>query len=699
MMKSPIRILAILIAATCLVNAHSQTEMKWFNADHSPTGARSSYVFGMKDRGGGFMVSKSTPPTRSVYMAYKSQATGAKILPFIHSRDYSGSDYYRDDEIVREFRFCSDHWETPHFSVTVYSPNWNMPDPAGMDTDQQRLTFCPAQWIEIYWDNSQNSYPAEILFGLQCPVSGSIGGEVDGNSVQGIHFKPYPQEEGYIVGLTGQADCDMEMVRYANVLEYFINGSGSDGTESGGLIFKIPPGSKDSLFVLTVHFTDDNATDGVNSVYYYRELFQNPEDVAEFAFPLARQVKRYCRQRDAKLLNSGVNPWRQFLIAHATHTYLANTMYIHSDIGDLWLVSEGDFRYLNTLDLTADMVFYELRMHPWTIRNILDTFSSRYFYYDQVRFHNNRRDRYPGGISFTHDMGRNSTMTAAGTSNYEYEYFMTNEELLNWILCAAMYWKYTDNDSWLNQNSQIFRDCLESMLNRDHHDESQRDGVPTMVTTYQKAAHEITTYDALDPGLKQPYENLYMAVKSWAAYVVLQHIFDHLGPPDNVSQAELQASRAAQTITDHQVNDTDGVWLKALFDQVNPVKIIPAVESLVFPYKMGDLDAVSENGRYEQLITALRQHLKTILTPGICIDPQTNVWKISSDTARTWQSKVYLCQYVAEHVFGMTGSSINGDVDEAHTRIQLNSVSGRYCWSEQIYSNSLEAVIGFHYPR
>ena len=85
----------------------SPTDLKWFNADHSPIGTWSSFVFGMKEKGGGLMTKRSTPPTTNVYVAYKSNPTGVKILPFVkNSSEYPNDYFYDDDQISRQFRLC-----------------------------------------------------------------------------------------------------------------------------------------------------------------------------------------------------------------------------------------------------------------------------------------------------------------------------------------------------------------------------------------------------------------------------------------------------------------------------------------------------------------------------------------------------------------------------------------------------------------
>ena len=43
-----------------------------------------------------------------------------------------------------------------------------------------------------------------------------------------------------------------------------------------------------------------------------------------------------------------------------------------------WVVNEGEYRMMNTFDLTVDQSFFELTLNPWTVRNNMDAFTERY---------------------------------------------------------------------------------------------------------------------------------------------------------------------------------------------------------------------------------------------------------------------------------------------------------------------------------
>ena len=69
----------------------------------------------------------------------------------------------------------------------------------------------------------------------------------------------------------------------------------------------------------------------------------------------------------------------------ATHSYYGSTQLLDVDGQPLWVVNEGEYCMMNTLDLAVDHVFWELEHNPWLVRNLLDTFVRRYSYTDEVK--------------------------------------------------------------------------------------------------------------------------------------------------------------------------------------------------------------------------------------------------------------------------------------------------------------------------
>ncbi|MBW7461978.1 glycoside hydrolase family 52 protein, partial [Paenibacillus sepulcri] len=136
------------------------------------------------------------------------------------------------------------------------------------------------------------------------------------------------------------------------------------------------------------------------------------------------------------------------MLNHAIHSYYGSTQLLEAADEPIWIVNEGEYRMMNTLDLTADQLFYELKMNPWTVRNELELFVKRYSYEDKVRFPGDERE-YPGGIAFTHDVGVANVFSRPQYSAYELAgiddcfSYMSHEELVNWLLCALVYIEQT----------------------------------------------------------------------------------------------------------------------------------------------------------------------------------------------------------------------------------------------------------------
>ena len=107
---------------------------------------------------------------------------------------------------------------------------------------------------------------------------------------------------------------------------------------------------------------------------------------------------------------------------------------------------------------------------------------------------------------------------------------------------------------------------------------------------------------------------------------------------------------------------------------------------------------VSTNGYYKDLIDKLRIHLQTILKPGVCIDPKTDGWLLSTTSRTTWQSKVFLSQYIAENILGIKDERTNGTIDKAEYAFQVLGCPS-VGWSDQIRNSNGTAYGGRHYPR
>ena len=300
-------------------------------------------------------------------------------------------------------------------------------------------------------------------------------------------------------------------------------------------------------------------------------------------------------------------------------------------------------------------------------------------------------------------MGVNNHFTPEGYSSYECANLtgcfshMTMEQLLNWVLCATTYAARTGDQAWLKRRRSLLDACVESMHLRDHADEAQRDGILSVDSLRCEAGAEITTYDSLDVSLGQARNNLYLAVKTLGAWILLERAYESLGAKTAAGIARASADRLAKTLTAKFETGTRS--FPAVFEQGNRSRILPAVEGLVYPLYLGYDDVLDPAGRFAELLAQLGQHLKQALRPGVCLDETTGAWKISSTSTNTWFSKIALAQHVIREVFPQVLSSQARRADLVHANWQRTPGCGENAMCDQVRSDTGVACGGRYYPR
>jgi hypothetical protein len=379
---------------------------------------------------------------------------------------------------------------------------------------------------------------------------------------------------------------------------------------------------------------------------------------------------------------------------------MANTVCLIDPGGAVhWRVTEGAYNYINTFDLVVDMAFYDCQMHPWTLRNVLDTYSGALpgtgYSFEHPLYNASGTPVSSHGFSFHHDMGNWPTSVPPGTDPV-FDDYMGQEQLQNWILSAGLYWSHTADHAWLTNNLALLQTCLNSMLLRDDTNAVARNGITKNINQ-----PEFTTFDDLDASLEVARYSGRLAVRNWASYLALQAMFGQIGDVPDEAACQSMAAVAAHTIGGlwTEYHGTLG-YIPALLDGSDQAAIIPMVEGLAYPLQMGLTNAVDRTGGpYAPMLVALSNHLAAILVPGRCLDAISGDWKMSSASDKTWQSKMYIAQYVAEHVLGLTGSNVNGAVDQIHATIQIQNAAIQE-WSDEMDSSGADYFIGgTHYPR
>lgn len=681
-----------------------------FNAHHSPVGAFSSFTLGEPGARGGLGLELGGPVNGNIFIGLqRKQGTGYDTLPFYAGSEDGSARYdvsaetkskkqllhpFPAKKIRRTFNLGSDTWQAGDLTFTLYTPHLSVPDPERGARKELMRALVPSLCAEIIVDNRSGKKSRKVFFGYAGADSRTHMRRLDDVSLgkytgvaQGNLTAIASDSPGIYSGLGFLVENCLE----PDLPENLRFGLGANGT----LMAEVPPGTEKSYRFAVCFHLEGTVTSGLDCRYLYNRYFPTLESVAAYTLKHWAEQKESALRSDRMLDGSDLNPDRRFMLAHAVRSYYGSSELLEHRGKPFWVVNEGEYRMMNTFDLTADHLFFELDRNPWVVRNQLDWFAKRYSYRDKVRLPGSNRE-YPGGLAFVHDMGVANTFSRPGHSAYEcgglHGCFshMTHEQLANWVCCAVSYIKATGDQRWQKQNIRVFKACLQSLVRRDHPDPSQRDGVMDADSSRCRGGSEITTYDSLDSSLGQSRRNLYLAVKTWAAYLGLEDVLRWNHDVAGARLAARQAHLCAATIVSHQLPDGS---LPALLAQGNASRIIPAIEALVFPHLWKMKSALDKKGPHGNLLQVLARHLRTVLVPGTCLF-DSGGWKLSSTNDNSWLSKIYLCQYVAEAVLGF---SADPRADTAHKNWLLRKENSYFAWSDQMVDGVAKG--SKYYPR
>ena len=685
-----------------------------FHAQHSPFGAFASFTLGLVGAPGGFGQCLAKPAAQNVYVGFlPAGQTGWKLLPFFTPPKSAETAYTGEaataqiapgatslspEEYERSLGAATDVWEADagRFRFGLATPFARVPDPRRLKRAQARAALAPsiAGWLE--YDNRKGSAPVRMMFGIGDgqrpfrPLDSTATGLCGFASGHEHGFATTPRS-----GAEARQGFDVFGPKFKDHRGLHVIGG------EAALVFTVPAGRKRRIPLALGFYLAGLVTTGVRSRFAYTRCFTDLEDVLAHALGSHSRSLRVAAARDRELAARPLSADQRFLIAQSIHSYLGSTQLLWSAGRPLWVVNEGEYRMINTFDLTVDHLFYELHWHPWTVRDTLDLFAARYRYTDRIK-HEGALVR--GGVSFTHDMGVMNHFTPPGRSSYECDHLtgcfshMTMEQLLNWVLCAATYGEKTRDLAWLKGHRGLLLDCAESLRRRDHPDPAKRDGILKHDTERcGPAGAEITTYDSLDVSLGQARNNLYLAVKTLAAWLLLGKAFARLGLREDAVSAGETADLVARTLTTRFEPDTG--CFPAVFEAGNRSRILPAVEGLVFPLYLGHKEVFRADGRFGRLLECLRSHLKASLRRGVCLDPVSGAWKISSTSDNTWFSKIALAQHVVRRLFPEALDADAIAADRVHADWQRRPGCGRDAMCDQILSPSGLACGSRYYPR
>ncbi len=686
-----------------------------FNAHHSPVGAFASFTLGYPGASGGFGLELGKPADQHIFIGAESaKAAGTfELLPFFGEMENEQDQFVLDSQgdtvrkarvsavpwsaVTRRFRPCTDSWSAGDLTFTVFSPAWPLPDPADGDPDALKTRLLPAVFAELTLDNRQGDRDRRVFFGYQpdnhahhIRENWNLGEEGICSLCDGSHYGVATAHPGSGTAL----HFDLQTILGERDRERF-----HFGNATTGIVDWIAPAGERVTVPLVIGFHRAGVvTSGLACQYFYTRYFKTLDEVLQYGVDHFEIYKQAAVEMDAQWDSAELSESQRFHIAHSIRSYYGSTQLLDHQGSPLWVINEGEYRMMNTLDLTADQLFFELRQNPWTTRNVLDHYLRRYSYRDEVVFPG-ETEAHPGGLSFCHDMGVMNCFTRPGTSCYELSglkgcfSYMTHEELVNWSCCAAAYCHSTGDRTWRAQNVDVFEACLDSLVNRDHPVPGSRTGIMKLDSTRTRGGAEITTYDSLDESLGQSRGNTYLAVKTWATYLAFESLFLTEGREDLVAVCRDQANRVMQSLL--KAVRSDGT-IPAVLEGDHSSVIIPIIEGLVFLRFTGREDVLKEDSPYAPLVAALKTHFIAVLKPGVCLF-EDGAWKLSSTSINSWLSKIYLCQYVARDILGITGPAVEAAADKAHQAWLTGHPNAYWAWGDQFYSGDLKG--SKYYPR
>jgi hypothetical protein len=689
----------------------------FFNTHHAPIGAHASLTLGFPGGKGGLDLELCRPADQSVLVALESAAQPNlfEALPFTELPDLEARKRFVNEEVTahladvvlfgqdqvqREFSLASDRWRAGDLSYTLYTPVRDLPDPESPLPDAMEAlqrACVPAVRAQLTVDNRRGTRARRVVVGLQRSARTRGLHHLQGrNGVvgfgDGLHQGLLTDAPGAWSGIGFDPLGPLNDPRP-------INRSAMLG-QWGFVVTEVPAGEMRSFNYAYCFHLPGTVTTGLDTRYYYTRWFSSLVEVGEYALAQFDEAVQACADADLRLLRSDLSDEQRFTVAHATRSYLYSTQLLEHEGRPLWVVNEGEFNMINTLDLVGDHSLFEMQHHPWTIRNVLEQYAQRYSYEDEVRFAATGHAG-PGGVSFTHDMGVHASFSPPGRSAYELAgltgcfSYMTIEQLCNWVLAAGLYVQSSDDLAWARGQAGLLERCLASLEARDHPDAAQRTGVPRADSSRCEGGREITTYDCLDASIGSAAGNTYIAGKAWAAYVILQHLFTRLQRPGPAGRAQQQAQRAARTVT---ASARDDGLIPAMLDGHDgahgagqgksdgraPAVVLPVIEALVYPWFAGCRAALQPDGEYAAYLRALSRHVtQHVLRPDTCLYPDGG-WRITSRSSNTFPAKAYVCQFVAREVLGLDIAPLSRRADVAHAEWQLHPEHSYWCWTEQV---------------
>jgi xylan 1,4-beta-xylosidase len=363
-----------------------------FNAHHSPIGAFSSLTLGYNGKKGGLGLELGGPANQNFYVGLQKDATTYYALPFFealaseadrydvekkeeekHEAERTKLQIYPYTQIERDFQLCTDTFKAEDLSFTIYNQVTSIPDPELHLEEVMKKVIVPSVWMELTIDNTHSSSSRRAFIGYtgNDPYYGMRHFENAPMNMVGIGqgcltaIATLDQDVFSTTGFT----MEMALAHTTKANQNFFLGS------AAALVVDVPAGQKKTYCFVASFFRSGIATATLTTQYYYTKYFKTIEDVSLFALNNYKEITQSCKSANTLIQKDTLSQEQQFMLAHSIRSYYGSTQFLISDEKPLWVVNEGEYRMMNTFDLTVDQLFFEMKLNPWTVKNELDLFT------------------------------------------------------------------------------------------------------------------------------------------------------------------------------------------------------------------------------------------------------------------------------------------------------------------------------------
>ena len=304
---------------------------------------------------------KGAAADSSVYVGYRSASGIMHSFPFFKDMENESERFvqseedvvvtnriFTEDEIERTYGWATDQFVAPGIRFSIFTPFETIPDPANASSEELAVVSCPGTVIELEVENNSDE-EWELFFAHHgttswMPMEGR-------NGLKGAST----------LGRMGFASADPEVEEFIDFSVDKALGRTHTNTNFllapvAGLSARVAPGASRVVRIAVGYYLGGTVTFNYPTAYWYNRYFKGLDDVLVYTLDQAERSISIAKERDAELVSSGLNGDQQFLLAHATRSYYGSTQWL--DNGDpVWVVNEGEYLMINTLDLTVDMLF------------------------------------------------------------------------------------------------------------------------------------------------------------------------------------------------------------------------------------------------------------------------------------------------------------------------------------------------------